>query len=175
MLRQPTADLVYESARRHVAVLAWPAQAGERDRLEERGAPRLWLVEPDVAPPVGDSCLEDWLRLPADEDDARVRLESLARRAEHHPVQPSLDAHGQLSHGGVVVILSPVEEQIAARLIADFGVAVAEDELIAAAWPDGGSEKTLRVHVSRLRRRLEPTGVSIASVRGYGYVMRTGI
>jgi DNA-binding response OmpR family regulator len=171
MLTQPTADLFYESARRHVVVLSWPAQTGLREGLDRKGLPRLWLVEAGVAPPVVDSCLEDWLRLPADESDARARLDSLARRAVHHPMQPTLDAHGQLVHAGALVLLSPVDKQLAARLIADFGEAVADDDLIAAAWREGGTEQTLRVHLSRLRRRLAPIGLAITSIRGYGYAM----
>jgi len=173
MLTQPTADLFYESARRDVAVLRWPAQNGERDGLDRKGVPRLWLVDEGVAPPIVDSCLEDWLRLPADESDARARLDALARRAEHHPVQPTLGPHGQLIHGGAVVQLSPVDQQLGARLIASFGEAVADDDLIAAAWRDGGTEQTLRVHLSRLRRRLAPVGLAITSIRGYGYAMHT--
>ncbi len=83
-----------------------------------------------------------------------------------------LDAHGQLTRNGTVVILSPAEQQIATPLIENFGNAVAEHELIAAAWHEGGSEDTLRVHVSRLRRRLVPIGLTITSIRAYGYVMR---
>jgi DNA-binding response OmpR family regulator len=84
-----------------------------------------------------------------------------------------LDAHGQLTRNGTVVILSPLEQHIATPLIENFGNAVAEDDLIAAAWHEGGSEDTLRVHVSRLRRRLAPIGLTITSIRAYGYVMRT--
>ena len=91
MLTQPTADLFYESARRDVVVLSWPAQTEEREGLERKGVPRLWLVEAGVDPPVGDSCIEDWLRMPAEDADVRARLASLAARAAH-PVGPPLDA-----------------------------------------------------------------------------------
>ena len=57
-------------------------------------------------------------------------------------------------------------------MIENFGSAVAENDLIAAAWHEGGSEDTLRVHVSRLRRRLAPMGLTITSIRAYGYVLR---
>jgi hypothetical protein len=175
MLTQPTAKLLCESVTRDVVVLTWPNQAPERERLERDGIPRLWLVERGIDPPTGDSCIEDWLRLPAEDADARARLVSLAGRAAHHPSRPTLDAHGQLTRNGVVVILSPVEHHIAKSLIENFGNAVAEDDLIAAAWHEGGSEDTLRVHVSRLRRRLAPIGLTITSIRAYGYVMRTEV
>jgi DNA-binding response OmpR family regulator len=157
---------------RDVVVVSWPAQTPERDRLERHGIPRLWLVEPGVEPPVGDSCLEDWLRLPAEDADVRARLVSLVRRAAHHPSRPTLDAFGQITHNGAVVNLSPVDQHLAEPLIANFGNAVAEDDLITSAWHEGGSEQTLRVHVSRLRRRLAPIGLTITNIRAYGYAMR---
>ena len=172
-MTQPTAKLVYGSMSRDVVVLSWPDQAAEQERLEHAGIPRLWLVEPGIEPPVSDCCLEDWLRLPADDADVRARLVSLARRAMHHPAQPSLDEHGQLSHHGVTVFLSPVEQHLAEPLVQHFGEAVADDDLIRAAWLDeGGNEQTLRVHVSRLRRRLAPVGLTITSIRGFGYLLR---
>ena len=171
-MTQPTAKLVCESTSRDVVVLSWPDQEPERARLERDGTPRLWFVERGIDPPTGDSCLEDWLRLPAEEADVRARLVSLAGRAAHHPSRPTLDAHGQLIRNGAVVILSPLEQQIATPLIENFGRAVAENDLIAAAWHEGGSDDTLRVHVSRLRRRLAPIGLTIKSIRAYGYVMR---
>ena len=172
MLTQPTATSVCERTNRDVVVLSWPDQAPQRERLERGHVPRLWLVEPGFDPPVGDSCLEDWIRLPADDADVRARLTSLAQRAEHHPLRPTLDAYGQLTHNGAVVILSPVEQHLAGSLIAHFGDAVTEDDLITSAWDEGGSEQTLRVHMSRLRRRIAPIGLTITSIRAYGYVMR---
>ena len=175
MLSHPADRLVYTSMSPDVAVLVWPDQAAERERLDRTAVPRLWLVEPGVDPPIGDSCLEDWLRLPADDADVHARLASLTRRAAHHPPRPTLDAHGQLEHRGAVVFLSPVEQHLAAPLIDTFGNAVSEDELIEAAWLKGGNEQTLRVHVSRLRRRLAPLGLTITSIRGYGYLIRVAV
>ena len=172
MLTQPTAKLVYESMNRDVVVLSWPAQADERERLDRTAVPHLWLVEPGVEPPVSASCLEDWLRMPADDGDVRARLMSLTQRAAHHPSRPSLDEHGQLTHHGAMVLLSPVEQHLGAQLIANFGEAVAERDLISAAWHEGGNEQTLRVHMSRLRRRVAPIGLTVTSIRAYGYVLR---
>jgi two-component system, OmpR family, response regulator len=172
MSTAPTAKLVIESIGHGVVVLSWPNQAAEREHLGRSAVPTLWLVERGIDPPAGCTCLEDWVRLPADDADLRTRLASLAGRAAHHPSVPALDAHGQLTHHAMVVILSPVEQRIATSLIENFGNAVAEGELIGAAWHEGGSEDTLRVHISRLRRRLAPIGLTITSIRSFGYVMR---
>jgi two-component system OmpR family response regulator len=175
MLTQPTAKLVCESISRDVVILSWPDQAHELERLERNGTPRLWLVEPGVDPPISDTCLEDWLRLPVEDTDVRARLISLTHRAAHHPTPPTLDEHGQLTQNGSVVLLSPVEQHLAEPLIANFGEAVSEGDLMSSAWHEGGSEQTLRVHMSRLRRRLVPLGLTITSIRAYGYVMRVDL
>ncbi len=152
-------------------MLVWPDQADRRGHLERVGIPRLWLVDPGIDPPIGESCLEDWLRLPADDADVRARLTSLASRAAHHPSRPRVDTHGRLVHREGVVHLSPVEHQLAALLIERFDSSVSNEELIRAARLEG-SECSLRVHVSRLRHRLAPLGLAITSIYGYGYVMR---
>ncbi|HMF81944.1 MAG TPA: helix-turn-helix domain-containing protein [Acidimicrobiia bacterium] len=157
---------------REVFVLRWPEEVDAVERLRHLGIPRLLLVEPGVAPPNGTSCVEDWVRLPADDVDLRVRLAALAERAARHPPAPIVEDHGCLSHRGVTVILPPVDERVARALVEHFGLPVTVEELRARAWPDGGSNTALRVHISRLRRRLEPLGLAITSVRGRGYLIR---
>jgi len=172
MLTERPSNLIGDAVGRDVVALGWPDQAGERDRLNRAGVPRLWFVEPGVEPPISEDCLEDWLRLPADDTDVRARLVALARRAACHPAVPTLDPHGRCTHHGAVVFLSPVEQHLMEPLIAHFGTAVSETELIGSAWLDGGRDETLRVHLSRLRRRLGPIGLEIANIRGYGYLLR---
>ena len=52
-----------------------------------------------------------------------------------------------------------------------FGTIVTNEELLAV-WPDGGAPGSLRVHISRLRKRLGPMGLAIESRQATGYVMR---
>jgi hypothetical protein len=171
MQSEAMVTLSYENVSRDVVVLSWPEQALERDRLDRSSVPRLWLVDAGAVPPTATSCLEDWIRLPADDADLRARLVSLSHHAAHHPTRPGLDRHGLLTHHGVVVHLSRVEQLLARPLIANFGEAVSEDELLGSPYLGGCKEQTLRVHVSRLRRRLAPIGLRITSIRGYGYVL----
>jgi hypothetical protein len=155
-----------------VVVLRWPEQASDLERLDKAGLPRLLLVEPGVAPPTGTSCLEDWLRLPADETDVRARMVALTERAARHPPVPSLDEHGQLSHGGQSVFLSNIDKLLARVLVEHLGRPVPPQQLIRSAWSKGGGDSALRVHLSRLRRHLAPLGLTIVCVRGHGYVLR---
>jgi DNA-binding response OmpR family regulator len=49
---------------------------------------------------------------------------------------------------------------------------VSRDALARAGWPDGApGRNALDVHVLRLRRRLEPLGLVIRTVRSRGYVL----
>ena len=110
--------------------------------------------------------------MPADDADVRNRLVSLSRRAAHHLMAPTLDEYGQLTHRGTSTFLSPVERRLAARLIASFDAPVSDADLIDSVWLAGGNEQTLRVHVSRLRRRIAPARLAITTVRGFGYMLR---
>ena len=155
-----------------VCVLCWPDQADEVDRLASLGTPRLLLVEPGVPPPAETSCVADWLRLPAEDQDMRARLAALSERAARHPSGPVVNEYGQLSHRGTTAFLSCIDERITKLLIANLGHAVPAEELAARVWTDDGTNETLRVHISRLRRRIAPLGLTITNIRGHGYVMR---
>ncbi len=155
-----------------VVILQWPDQADRVEELERLGIPRLLLVEPDCPPPPSTSCLEDWLRLPVDDASLRARLVALAAHARRHPMVPVLDEHGQLSHRGESVFLSNTDKRIALVLIEQFGRVVSEESLLERARPEGGNDQTLRVNVSRLRRRIAPLGLAITCVRGHGYLLQ---
>lgn len=155
-----------------VVILHWPAQSDRISDLERLGVPRLLLVEPDSPPPPSTSCIEDWLRLPVDDASLRARLLALAAHAQRHPIVPTLDEHGQLTHRGESVFLSMTDQRIAEVLVGQFGQVVREETLLNRAQFERRSDQTLRVNVSRLRRRIAPIGLSITCVRGHGYVMQ---
>lgn len=163
--------LLWASQSRDVVVLRWPEQADDVERLERLGVPRLLLVEPGVAPPEEDSCLQDWLRLPAEDADVGARLRALAHRSTSHPVLPSVDAFGQLSYRGRTLFLSPLEQRVAQVLIEHFGTVVDDDDLRKQVWPDGATTQALRVHISRLRHRIGSLGLTVTCIRNVGYLM----
>jgi hypothetical protein len=155
-----------------VVILRWPEQADRLDELERLGIPRLLLVEPQADPPVSTSCIEDWLRLPVDDASLRARLVALAAHAQRHPTLPALDEYGQLSYRGEAVFLSTTEQKIAEVLIEHFARVVNEATLLQRSHADGCNDQTLRVNVSRLRRRIAPLGLAITCVRGHGYSLQ---
>jgi Transcriptional regulatory protein, C terminal len=156
---------------RDVAVLYWPAEADEAERLDREGLPRLLLIEPGVTPPASASCLQEWLTLPVIELELQTRLVNLAKRAASHPRRPTVDDFGQLTHRGDSLFLSRIDQLLAQALIARFGHIVTDDELIENVWPDGATNQALRVHMSRLRQRLGPLGLAIKCARNAGYLM----
>ena len=135
--------------------------------------PRLLLLEDNAIPPQPADCLEDWIRVPATEIDVRTRCDALAVRSDHHvSAAPTLDDDGVLRFGGVWVPLPPVEARLTVALLERFGAVVSRDALTQSGWPDGApGRNALDVHVLRLRRRIQPLGLAIRTVRARGYLM----
>jgi DNA-binding response OmpR family regulator len=161
--------LVWLSETRDVVVLHWPDEAEAAAETARQGLPRLLLVRPDTPPPMSESCLEDWLLLPATDVEIQTRLINLARRAARHSHPPTVDDLGQVTHRGRSVFLSPTDQRVMQALVEKFGAIVTEPELINRVWPDGATNQVLRAHVSRLRHRLLPIDLTIKCVRNAGY------
>jgi hypothetical protein len=156
-----------------VVLLRWPEEEVRLERLRATGAPRLLLVGEEFGPPDSVDPLEDWIRLPAAEDDLRARVATLAARAERSSAAPSVDADGLLRYRNRWVTLSPVERALAAALVDRFGAVVGRDTLVRRAWPNGSpTRNALDVHVLRLRRRIGALGLEVRTVRARGYLLQ---
>ena len=154
-------------------VLRWPVDQERVDELRDHGTPRLLLVDPGVAPPPAPDCLEDWIVAGASPDEIAARREAVLHRAAHHGTRPLLDDDGLLHHRDTWVSLSPVEQSLAAALLARFGTVVTRDTLAQRAWPAGlPTRNALDVHVLRLRRRISAIGLEIRTVRARGYLLQ---
>lgn len=156
-----------------VAMVRWPHERERLDELRATGAPRLLLVEGGVTPPVVDGGPEDWIRLPADEADLRARVEGVERRAQADRLAPpEIDEDGVLRLGDAWVSLPPVEARLTRALVDRYRAVVSRDALARAGWPEGApGRNALDVHVLRLRRRLDPVGLTISTVRSRGYLL----
>jgi DNA-binding winged helix-turn-helix (wHTH) protein len=155
-----------------VALVHWPAEQDRREELRRAGQPRLLLVERG-APPIPTDELEDWIRLPADDLDLRVRVEALRRRnGGDTGTVPALDDDGVLRMGDRWVSLPPVEARLTRALLERFGAVVSRDALARSGWPTGSpGRNALDVHVLRLRRRVSPLRLAIRTVRSRGYLL----
>lgn len=156
-----------------VVLLRWPLEAGRRNTLIAAQVPRLLLMDDGLAPPVAEDCLEDWVRVPADERDVEARIAALTARASlHAAVTPVLDEDGVLRYGVRWVPLPPVEARLTGALLERYGAVVGREALGRAGWPAGApGRNALDVHVLRLRRRLATVGLAIRTVRSRGYLL----
>lgn len=156
-----------------VELIRWPADEQRRAELRDAGRARLLLVEDGAPAPIVSSLDEDWIRVPAGESDLQARIAGLARRVgDDAPPTPELDRDGLLHRGGHWVSLPPVEERLTAALLDRFRLVVSRDALARAGWPDGApGRNALDVHMLRLRRRVDPLGLAIRTVRSRGYLL----
>jgi DNA-binding response OmpR family regulator len=166
-----------------VTMLRWPEEEARRTRISQAGGPRLLLVPDGQEPPPVDDCLEDWIRVPAAENEVKARVDALAVRSLAHaakghngtaPAGPALDDFGVLRVNGSWVALPPLEARLAEALLERLGAVTSRELLIRAGWPSGApGRNALDVHVLRLRRRLTPVGLAIRTVRSRGYLMES--
>ena len=169
-------------------MLRWPDERARRSRISEAGEPRLLLVPDGEEPPTVVDCLEDWIRVPASENEVRARVDALAVRSQVHPPTgngnghagaatvdpptPVLDDFGVLRLNGSWVALPPLEARLTEALLERLGAVTSRELLIRAGWPTGApGRNALDVHVLRLRRRLQPVGLAIRTVRSRGYLL----
>ena len=157
-----------------VTVLRWPGDAGLLEQFDHLGIPRLLLVDPAADPPALTDPLSDWIRLPAEERDVQARVSCLRLRAGRDVIVPVLDGACRLSFRGAWAPLSPIEYCLAsARWSSSSGVWSATGT-----WRRGPGDQrkppanALRVHLTRLRRRVRPVGLEVVAVRSQGHVMQ---
>ena len=154
-----------------VTLISWPSAEDRRVELRDAGLPRLLIVAEECDPPITEDVLEDWVRSPSDPRDVQARVSTLRSRLARH-THPRLDDDGRLHVGERWVALSPIERHLVDALLHRFGTVASKATLLAVGWPAGGSSRNqLDVHIVRLRRRLEPLGLSIRTVHAKGYTL----
>ncbi|WP_137174192.1 response regulator transcription factor [Massilia sp. HP4] len=126
---------------------------------------------------------DDYVTKPFDFSELEARLHAVLRRSK----QPG--AAGQLSVRGLTfdretrrafvngepVELSPRESILLDVLLTNTDKVVTKEQ-IASAWISAGNEvgigNTAEVHIHRLRRKLDDSGMMIRTVRGLGYLLK---
>jgi two-component system KDP operon response regulator KdpE len=130
-----------------------------------------------------DAGADDYVLKPFRADQLEARIRAVLRRAAGPAdVGPTRLAVGPLvvephsrrvAYAGQPVELSPKEFDLLAYLAARAGTVVSKRELLSEVWqlPYGGSDKTVDVHLSWLRRKLGESGAAprlLQTVRGVG-------
>lgn len=122
---------------------------------------------------------DDYMVKPFELPELEARVRALVRRSSGH--SPMM-YHGPLRYDqvGRVALMNGVPLDLSARelgllevLISRAGRLVSKDQLVdqLCGWGEEVSHNAIEVYVHRLRKKLEPGGVRIATVRGLGYCL----
>ena len=140
---------------------------------------------------VGDRVLglnagaDDYLPKPFDLDELEARLRALKRRSSdaapsaEHSVQIGAIRYdkgsGALYRNGSVMELTPRELALMHALLAQPGHAVTKERLYELVFPGqlDVQYEAIEVVVYRLRKKLAGTGLTLMTLRGLGYLLRT--
>jgi len=125
---------------------------------------------------------DDYLVKPFSFDELEARVRALIRRGRV-PTAPRV-ALGALSLDlvarearvhGELLDLTAREWAIMELFVTQPGVALSKDRIVQSlsSWDEKLSHNAIEVYVSRLRTKLEPAGVRIRTVRGFGYMLET--
>jgi two-component system OmpR family response regulator len=125
---------------------------------------------------------DDYMTKPFDFPELEARLRAVLRRSRQGPATGDVAMEGlhfdraarrAVIHGEPVE-LSPREATLLELLLVHVDKVVTKEQ-IAAAWAGDGTEvgvgNTAEVHIHRLRRKLEGSGLEIRTVRGLGYLL----
>lgn len=156
-----------------VEILFWPADASRRDALARVGVPRVLLVDPHVAPPTLRGVDEDWVRLPANNDDVLARAAQLTRFAQNlRGDEPHIDDHRILHRAGMSIPLSTTEAAILSLLLKRRGAVVPIADLEREVWHGNTlSRDAVDAAIYRLRRRLSGLNLVVRAVRNRGFII----
>ncbi len=123
---------------------------------------------------------DDYLVKPFATEELEARVRALIRRG-HTPTAPQLEfgpltidlVGRQARVHGQPLDLTAREWAIVELLLTQPGVALSKERIVQSlsSWDEKLSHNAVEVYVSRLRTKLEPAGVRIRTVRGFGYVL----
>jgi two-component system OmpR family response regulator len=180
VLHKPAYDLV-------LLDIALPRMDGtevlRRLRARRSGVPVIVITVRDAVEDrvrMLDMGADDYLCKPFQLSELEARVRALVRRS--HGEATSQVVHGRLTldiagrrlyADGRPVELSMRELEVMELLLLKEGRIVTKQQIIdhLYGWEEGADSNTVAVFIYRLRKRFEPYGVNIRTVRGMGYII----
>ena len=121
---------------------------------------------------------DDYMLKPFELPELLARLRALLRRSQaatsavlsFGPVEMDT-AHRRVCAGGQLMELGPREWTVLEYLLLQAPKPAAKEKLLAAltGWDKEITPNAIEVYISRLRGKLEPYGVALRAIRGFGY------
>jgi DNA-binding response OmpR family regulator len=159
-----------------VKIVRWPSESGKLEGFRMRGLPCLIVVARGARVPELAGAHEDWVRQPVEAWELKTRIASLHLKATSHSAPPLVDEDGLLRYGGAVLPLTVSEATVLRGLVQRRPGMASRAELAQRLLSANrsASRNALDLHMMRLRRKVVSVGLAIETVRGRGFLLKTG-
>lgn len=124
---------------------------------------------------------DDYLTKPFELPELEARLRAQIRRnnavlgasIEYGPLVLNIKDR-MLTANGEQMLLSPRELGVLEMLLLRVGRVVSKDSIVEALckWDEGVGNNAIEVYIHRLRKKLEPLGINVLTIRGLGYLLQ---